>query len=93
MFRQPVVIATKTEDQVAGLPDVDAVSDVLEEEGEALSTGQRCHVILGEGQVPAGRRKGSREGYAVIQRKGTWLHWGRPPNALGAKLVNQQWRI
>lgn len=39
MFSQTVVIATEAEDEVAGLSDVDAVSDVLEQEGEAFPSG------------------------------------------------------
>lgn len=57
VFRQPVVVATQAEDEVAGLPDVDAVPDVLEEEGEALPTGQCRHVALGQRQVSAGGKK------------------------------------
>lgn len=57
MFRQPVVIATEAEDEVAGLPDVDAVSDVLEQEGEAFSSGQRRHVALRQRQVSGGAEK------------------------------------
>lgn len=58
MFGQPVVIATQAEYEVAGLPDVDAVPDVLEEEGEALPPRQRRHVALGQRQVSAGRKNG-----------------------------------
>lgn len=56
MFGQAVVIATETEDEVAGLSDVDAVSDVLEEEGETFPSGQRCHVTLGQSQMSGQRR-------------------------------------
>jgi len=38
---QAIVVATEAEDEVAGLADVDAVPDVLEEEGEALEEVQR----------------------------------------------------
>jgi len=48
---QAVVIATEAEDEVAGLPDVDAVSDVLEEEGETFPPRQRRHVALRQSQV------------------------------------------
>lgn len=48
MFSQTVVVATEAEDEVTRLPDVDAISDVLKEEGEAFPTGQRCHVALGQ---------------------------------------------
>lgn len=52
---QTVVIATQAEDEVAGLSDVDPVSDVLEQEGEAFASGQRRHVALGQRQVSGGR--------------------------------------
>lgn len=52
---QTVVIATQAEDEVAGLSDVDPVSDVLEQEGEAFTSGQRRHVALGQRQVSGGR--------------------------------------
>lgn len=51
MLGQPVVIATEAEDEVAGLSDVDAVSDVLEQEGETFPSGQGRHVALGQSQV------------------------------------------
>lgn len=57
MFSQPVVIATEAEDEVAGLPDVDAVSDVLEQEGEAFSSGQRRHVALRQRQMSGGQKE------------------------------------
>lgn len=57
MLGQAVVIATEAEDEVAGLPDVDAVSDVLEEEGEALPSGQRRHVALRQSQMPPGEEE------------------------------------
>lgn len=60
VFGQPVVIATEAEDEVAGLPDVDAVSDVLEEERETLPSGQGGHVALGQSQVPGQRGQGVR---------------------------------
>lgn len=53
MLGQAVVVATEAEDEVAGLSDVDAVSDVLEEEGEAFPSGQRRHVALGQSQMSA----------------------------------------
>lgn len=56
MFSQPVVVATQAEDEVAGLPDVDTIPDVLKEEGEALPPCQRRHVTLGQGQVSAGQK-------------------------------------
>lgn len=57
MFSQPVVVATQAEDEVAGLPDVDAVPDVLEEERESLSACECRHVALGQGQVSAGQKQ------------------------------------
>lgn len=75
MFSQPVVVATQAEDEVAGLPDVDAVPDVLEEEGEALPPRQRRHVALGQRQVSAGPN----DGYDPEKKKnkgnvsGRWL--------------------
>lgn len=60
MLGQPVVIATEAEDEVAGLPDVDPVSDVLEEEREALPSGQCGHVALGQSQVPGRGGQGVR---------------------------------
>lgn len=51
MLGEAVVVATQAEDEVTGLSDVDAVSDVLEQEGEAFSSGQSRHVALGQGQV------------------------------------------
>lgn len=60
MLSQAVVIATEAEDEVAGLSDVDAVSDVLEEEGEAFPSGQRRHVALGQSQVSAGQKENQR---------------------------------
>lgn len=57
MLSQAVVIATEAEDEVAGLSDVDAVSDVLEEEGEAFPSGQRRHVALGQSQMSAGKKE------------------------------------
>lgn len=66
MLGQPVVIATEAEDEVAGLPDVDAVSDVLEEEREALPPGQRRHVALGQRQVSAEHRQEETERLANV---------------------------
>lgn len=57
MLGQAVVVATEAEDEVAGLPDVDAVSDVLEEEREAFPSGQRRHVALRQSQMSAGKRE------------------------------------
>ena len=57
MLGQAVIEAAEAEDEVAGLPDVDAVPDVLEEEGEALPTGQCRHVALGQGQVSVGHKQ------------------------------------
>ena len=37
MLSQTVVVAAEAEDEVAGLSDVDAVPDVLEEEREAFT--------------------------------------------------------
>ena len=56
MLGQAVVIATEAEDEVAGLSNVDSVSDVLEEEGEAFPSGQRRHVALRQSQMSAHRR-------------------------------------
>lgn len=56
MLGQTVVIATEAEDEVAGLSDVDTVSDVLEEEGEAFSPSQCRHVALRQGQMSGQRR-------------------------------------
>lgn len=56
MFGQAVVIATEAEDEVAGLSDVDAVSDVLEQEGESFPPRQCRHVALGQRQMPGQRR-------------------------------------
>lgn len=56
MLGKTVVIATETEDEVAGLSDVDTISDVLEEEGEAFPSGQRRHVALRQGQMSGQRR-------------------------------------
>lgn len=55
MFSQPVIIATEAKYEVTGLPDVDAISDVLEEEREALPSSQRCHVALGQSQMSGQR--------------------------------------
>ncbi len=60
MLGQAVVIATEAEDEVAGLPDVDAISDVLEEEGEAFPSGQRRHVALGQSQMSAEQKERDR---------------------------------
>ncbi len=51
VFGQAVVVSAEAEYEVAGLSDVDAVSDVLEEEGEAFSSGQRGHVTLRQSQM------------------------------------------
>lgn len=53
MLGQAVVVATEAEDEIARLPDVDAVPDVLEEEGETFAARQRRHVALGQRQVSA----------------------------------------
>lgn len=51
MLGQPVVVATEAEDEVAGLSDVDSISDVLKQEGEAFPSSQSRHVALGQSQV------------------------------------------
>lgn len=51
MLGQTVVIATEAEDEVAGLSDVDSISDVLEQEGETFASRQGRHVALGQSQV------------------------------------------
>lgn len=60
MLCEAVVIATEAEDEVAGLPDVDPVSDVLEQEGEAFPARQRRHVALRQSEVSAGREQSVR---------------------------------
>ena len=57
VFSEAVVVAAQAEDEVAGLADVDAVADVLEEEGEAFSSRQSSHVTLRQSQVPGEREK------------------------------------
>ncbi len=57
MLSQTVVIATEAEDEVAGLSDVDAISDVLKEEGEAFPSSQRRHVALGQSQMSAEQKE------------------------------------
>lgn len=56
MLGQTVVIATEAEDEVAGLSDVDTVSDVLEQERETFASSQCRHVTLGQSQVSMGSR-------------------------------------
>lgn len=51
MLGEPVVVSAQAEDEVAGLPDVDAVSNVLEQEGEPFPSGQSRHVTLRQSQV------------------------------------------
>lgn len=51
VFGEPVVVSAQAEDEVAGLPDVDAVPDVLEQEGEPFPSGQSRHVTLRQSQV------------------------------------------
>lgn len=46
VLSEPVVVSAQAEDEVAGLPDVDAVSNVLEQEGEPFPSGQSSHVAL-----------------------------------------------
>ena len=69
MLGQAVVIATEAEDEVAGLSDVDAVSDVLEEEGEALPARQRRHVALGQRQVSRERGHGVSAAVSNLQKE------------------------
>lgn len=57
MFCQAVVVSAEAEYEVAGLSDVDAVSDVLEQEGKTFSSGQCGHVTLRQSQVPADRQR------------------------------------
>lgn len=59
MFSQTVVVSAEAEYEVASLSDVDAVSDVLEQEGETFSSGQCSHVTLRQSQVSADRRRQS----------------------------------
>jgi len=56
MFCQAVVVSAEAEYEVAGLSDVDAVSDVLEQKGKTFSSGQCRHVTLRQSQVSAERQ-------------------------------------
>lgn len=60
VFGETVVVAAQAEDEVAGLADVDAVADVLEQEGEAFPSRQRRHVTLRQGQVSETGGEGQR---------------------------------
>lgn len=57
MFCQTVVVSAEAEYEVAGLSDVDAVSDVLEQKGKTFSPSQCGHVTLRQSQVSADRRR------------------------------------
>lgn len=69
MLGQTVVIAAQAEDEVARLSDVDAVSDVLEEEGEAFPPGQRRHVALRQGQMSRQSRDVINDVFSNLQNK------------------------
>lgn len=55
MFSQTVVVATEAKDEVTRLSDVDAIPDVLKEEGKAFPSCQCCHVTLRQSQMSAWR--------------------------------------